>query len=275
MRTRVISGIGIAVVLVTCVLLGATTFGLLLGICSLIAVNELSKAVGIHDSDKKCNILEAIMYISTIMIYLVTYLSDRASTDKNIMIVMIASILAILAVFVFAYPKYHTTKIACAIFIVFYAPLMLSFGYRVEAYSSHPIVMTALLFAVTCVSDVGAYFVGVNLGKHKLAPVLSPKKSIEGSVGAIIITTIVCALIGFVLGNNGIIGAGNTLIFAVIGALGSVISQIGDLAASAIKRNYDIKDYGKLIPGHGGIMDRVDSWIVVFPIIYFLIDWIK
>jgi phosphatidate cytidylyltransferase len=108
------------------------------------------------------------------------------------------------------------------------------------------------------------------IGKHKLAPVLSPKKSIEGSIGGIVGSAIVGAIFGTYLDNT--LGLNNfTLILAIVGGVGSVISQVGDLAASAIKRNHDIKDYGKLIPGHGGIMDRFDSVIFTAPITYFMI----
>ena len=128
------------------------------------------------------------------------------------------------------------------------------------------------IFLVPCISDISAYFVGSTLGKHKLAPVLSPKKSIEGAVGAVIVTSIASSIYAAALSAAGLIGNKLTLLFAIIGALGSVISQIGDLAASAIKRNYSVKDYGRLIPGHGGIMDRIDSWLVVMPIIYIMLE---
>ncbi len=108
------------------------------------------------------------------------------------------------------------------------------------------------------------------VGRHKLAPVLSPKKSVEGSVGGIVGSALAGALFGYYL--DAVLGTGQlTLLLAAVGGVGSVISQIGDLAASAVKRNYDIKDYGNLIPGHGGIMDRFDSVIFTAPITYFLI----
>ncbi len=115
-----------------------------------------------------------------------------------------------------------------------------------------------------------AYLTGVMVGRHKLAPVLSPKKSVEGSVGGIVGSALAGALFGYYL--DAVLGTGQlTLLLAAVGGVGSVISQIGDLAASAVKRNYDIKDYGNLIPGHGGIMDRFDSVIFTAPITYFLI----
>ena len=101
-----------------------------------------------------------------------------------------------------------------------------------------------------------------------MVPVLSPKKSIEGAIGGVLGSTIIGAIYGLVLGN--IIDKFLVVAFAIICAAGAVISIFGDLAASAIKRNYDIKDYGKLIPGHGGILDRFDSMIFVAPIVFYV-----
>ena len=107
-----------------------------------------------------------------------------------------------------------------------------------------------------------------------MSPKLSPKKSIEGAVGGVIGSALVGGLYGYFIVENVVSEQQITWIFAVIGAVGAVISQIGDLAASAIKRNHNIKDYGHLIPGHGGIMDRFDSVIFTAPMIYSLALWL-
>ena len=119
-----------------------------------------------------------------------------------------------------------------------------------------------------CIRD-SAYCVGMLIGKHKMAPVLSPKKSVEGGIGGIVGAALIGVLYALAINKWGGAGVG-VAEFAIIGAAGGAISQIGDLAASAIKRNYNIKDYGKLIPGHGGILDRFDSVIITAPLIYFL-----
>ena len=107
------------------------------------------------------------------------------------------------------------------------------------------------------------------IGKHKMAPVLSPKKSVEGGIGGILGAALIGVLYALAINHWG--GAEvSVLTYAIIGAAGGAISQIGDLAASAIKRYHNIKDYGKLIPGHGGILDRFDSVIFTAPIIYYL-----
>ena len=109
------------------------------------------------------------------------------------------------------------------------------------------------------------------IGKHKMSPKLSPKKSVEGAVGGVAGAALLGAIYGAAIsGKMG--GSGHILSFALICAVGGLISMVGDLAASAIKRNHGIKDYGKLIPGHGGILDRFDSVIFIAPVIYYLVQ---
>ena len=118
-------------------------------------------------------------------------------------------------------------------------------------------------------SDIFAYFTGFLIGKHKLAPVLSPKKTIEGAVGGLIGAGVVCALFACL-----VIGGftwTTAIEFFVIGAIAGGISQCGDLTASAFKRKMGIKDYGNLIPGHGGIMDRFDSVIFTAPFVFIFV----
>lgn len=274
MLQRTISGVGIAVVLFVSVYFSDIPFGVLLLLCSLIAVYELSKAVGIHAKAGLVNALEVVMYIATVVIYSLVYVCDYSDIDKWTLYVLLATLLALMSVYVFTFPKYHCNQVMAAMAIVIYAPLLLSFGYRIRAYAEYQLPMTALIFIIACGSDVFAYFVGTFLGKHKLAPKLSPKKSIEGSVGAIILTGLACFIYASVLSNMSLIDEIYIPYIVVLGFVGSIISQIGDLMASAIKRNFEIKDYGNLIPGHGGIMDRVDSWLVVMPLIYVLLVYL-
>lgn len=119
-----------------------------------------------------------------------------------------------------------------------------------------------LVFVVAWMCDTFAYFTGRLFGKHKLAPELSPKKTIEGSIGGIVFASLGCLLYGLIVELAFGLQA-NYLVLLAIGLFGSVIAQIGDLWASLIKREYGIKDYSKLLPGHGGIMDRFDSILAV------------
>ena len=127
-----------------------------------------------------------------------------------------------------------------------------------------------MIFISSWICDTCAYAVGILFGKHKLAPVLSPGKSVEGALGGIVGSALVGALYAYFLVEKVVSEQEVTWVFVLISAAGAVISQVGDLAASAVKRNHEIKDYGKLIPGHGGVMDRFDSVIFTAPMIYFL-----
>ena len=129
---------------------------------------------------------------------------------------------------------------------------------------------TGYLFVWTVVlaafgSDIAAYFTGMKFGKRKLAPNLSPKKTIEGAYGGVIGATVLCLIFSLIFAREYILQC------ILIGAVGGAVSQAGDLTASAFKRKMKIKDYGNLIPGHGGIMDRFDSVIFVAPFVYYLV----
>ena len=119
-------------------------------------------------------------------------------------------------------------------------------------------------------NDTLAYCTGMLIGKHKMSPILSPKKSIEGLIGGIVGAAILGGLYGMYLNTYIRFSFNPVTMFPVICGLGGAISVIGDLAASAIKRDSGIKDYGTLIPGHGGILDRFDSIIFIAPVIYYL-----
>ena len=151
---------------------------------------------------------------------------------------------------------------------VFYVAVMLSYIYQIRI-EVGGVFKVWLVFICAWGCDTCAYCVGMLIGKHKLAPILSPKKSIEGGIGGILGAALIGVLYGLAINYWGN-AAADILEYAIIGAVGGAISQIGDLAASAIKRYHNIKDYGKLIPGHGGILDRFDSVIFTAPIIFYL-----
>ena len=119
-----------------------------------------------------------------------------------------------------------------------------------------------LVFIASWVTDTGAYFAGKTLGRHKLIPEVSPKKTIEGSIGAVIGTGLTMLLYGLIVSLVTDLTP-NYLVLAISGPILSLVGQIGDLFASLLKREHGIKDYGNLMPGHGGIMDRFDSILAV------------
>ncbi len=265
-KSRLISGILLVVLALVTVGSGGYILAATLWLISLIAFRELCLACKIQQQGKKQNTLEVVGYIFTTLYYI-----DMAVLKNYHLMIMIAimALVILLVVYVFKFPKYHANQIMSTYFAFIYAPVLFSFVYLTRELE-YGVYFVWVIFISSWISDTCAYCVGMLFGKHKLAPVLSPKKSIEGSIGGIAGSAIVGALFGYFIVEQVITSAQVTWVFALIGGCGSVVSQIGDLAASAIKRNYDIKDYGKLIPGHGGIMDRFDSVLITAPIIYFM-----
>jgi phosphatidate cytidylyltransferase len=128
-------------------------------------------------------------------------------------------------------------------------------------------VLIWLPFLTAWFTDSAAYFTGISIGKHKLSPAISPKKTIEGALGGIIGSSLLTTIFGVLISKyNSNIGIFD---FIIIGLLCGIFSQLGDLAASYIKRYANLKDFGKLIPGHGGILDRFDSILFTMPVVYY------
>jgi len=182
---------------------------------------------------------------------------------------LVLMFLACMFVYVFRFPKYHADQVMTVFFCAFYPGVLFSFLYLTRELT-WGVYLVWLIFISSWICDTCAYLTGMAIGRHKLAPVLSPKKSIEGSIGGVAGSALVGALFAWIfllpLTNQ----PETVWAVALISAAGAVISQVGDLAASAIKRDHQIKDYGKLIPGHGGIMDRFDSVLFTAPVIYYL-----
>lgn len=265
-KSRLISAIILVILALATVISGGYVLAATLWFTSVIAFHELCLACKIQEEVKKQNTLEVVGYI-----FISLYYVNMAVLKNNQLMIMIAvmALIVLLMVYVFRFPKYHANQVMSTYFSFIYAPVLFSFVYLTRELE-YGVYFVWVIFISSWISDTCAYCVGMLFGKHKLAPVLSPKKSIEGSIGGIVGSAIVGALFGYFVAERVITEQQVTWIFALIGAIGSVVSQIGDLAASAIKRNYNIKDYGNLIPGHGGIMDRFDSVLVTAPMIYFL-----
>ncbi len=265
-KSRLISGIILVILAFVTVIAGGGILAAVLWLISIIAYHELCKVCKVQIKEKEMNYLEVVGYGSIILYYATMILWE----NHMYMAWMVSmSFIAHLFVYVFSFPRYHVTQVMGSFFSFIYAPVMFSFLFLTRQLE-YGVYFVWMIFISSWISDTCAYCVGVLVGKHKLAPSLSPKKSVEGSLGGIAGSVIVGALFGFFIVEKVITDQQVTWIFALIGGIGSVVSQIGDLAASAIKRNYEIKDYGNLIPGHGGIMDRFDSIIVTAPMIYFL-----
>lgn len=149
-------------------------------------------------------------------------------------------------------------------------PIILSFAFSALAglyLRQNGLFYLLLLLNFSSICDCGAYFTGVSIGKHKLCPEISPKKTVEGAVGGIVSSIIVSIILCFAMNNTD-----KLLSVALTTTLFCVVGMCGDLFASVIKRSVGIKDYGKLIPGHGGILDRFDSILLIAPVLLFCVE---
>ncbi len=182
-----------------------------------------------------------------------------------------AFLILLLAVYVLSFPKFKSEQVTTVFFGFFYVAVTLSYIFLVRMLPGGAYTVW-LIFIGSWGAATMAYLVGRKIGRHKIVPVLSPKKSLEGFIGGIVGAVLIGVIYALIFKNSLTDTFPNPVLsFAVIAGVSSIVSMIGDLAASAIKRDKDIKDYGKLIPGHGGILDRFDSVIFIAPIVYYLL----
>lgn len=247
------------------VLVTLTTFlspGIITAICliaiSFVALYEFLRLQKIQKSP-----FLVLNYLGTVGLYVVLYFGKQ----QYILPLLIILTLVSLAIYVNLYPKYSHENLASAMFAFVYISLMLSYVFQLHELEAG-ILLCFFILISSWGNDVFAYLVGSAVGKHKCTPKISPNKSVEGFIGGII----GAGLLGFVYGIlfRKMIPL-SSFSCAVIAAIGSIPGDIGDLVASAIKRDNQIKDFGKLIPGHGGMVDRIDSVLFTAPIIYYLV----
>ena len=258
-KTRLISGIILVIILLATVGLGGYLLWVVLAAASLIGLSELYHVVKIRR-----RLPGFVGYGATLVFYILLIIGK----PNLILPLLVLLLMSLMGVYVFTYPAYKTPQIVTAFFGVFYVAVMLSYVYQTRSLPQGKIFVW-LIFLSSWGCDTCAYCVGMLIGKHKMAPILSPKKSVEGGVGGIVGAALLGVIYGICVNHFAAAGI-NVALCGLICGVGGAISQIGDLCASAIKRNYDIKDYGTLIPGHGGILDRFDSVIFTAPIIYYL-----
>ena len=265
MKTRIISGVIIGLVLAAVLIPGGYVLSATLLAVSCISYFELTRATGVHENGKKINALEACGYISII----VHYIQMMVVKDYSYYIFsLMFAFFLIMVCYVISFPRFTATSAITAFFCFVYAPVNMSFVYllRIRPYGNY----LAWIPFIAWVCDTCAYFVGRAFGKHKLVPKLSPKKTVEGAIGGVLGAVLVGVIFGYILYSRETHDLLTIVALILITFVGSIIAQLGDLLASGIKRDHNIKDYGNLIPGHGGIMDRFDSVIFVIPCIYFL-----
>lgn len=261
--TRLISGIILVILSLITVSLGGPVLAVTLLFISLVGMYELYHIFKIERSP-----LGIVAYITAMLYYVIIYMG----LPEYIVPLLVVFFLAIMLVYVFSFPDFVSEQIMCSFFGLFYVAVLMSYLYQTRSMADG-IYVVWLIFLSSWGCDTCAYCVGMLIGKHKMAPKLSPKKSVEGGVGGIVGAALLGAIYGAIFQSSMTALNHAALQCAIICAVSGAISQVGDLAASAIKRNHNIKDYGKLIPGHGGILDRFDSILFTAPIIFYLADW--
>ncbi|HHX56175.1 MAG TPA: phosphatidate cytidylyltransferase [Clostridiales bacterium] len=263
-KDRLIGSIFVLLFTITFVVIGGEVlfFGLL--VISLIGMMELYRTLKLNKTS-----FGILGYVAAIAYYLFIYFNVN-----NHLFLLIIFLLLTMFAYVITFPKYNIEQVSFVFIGLFYVAVMLSFIYRVRILDGGAYLVW-LIFIGAWGSDTSAYCVGSLIGKRKFLPRLSPKKSLEGCIGGIVGAALIGFVFGLIFENEFAYFSNPKLLFAIISACASVISQLGDLAASAIKRNNNIKDYGKLIPGHGGVLDRFDSIIFVAPVVYYFIIYIR
>ncbi len=144
------------------------------------------------------------------------------------------------------------------------------FGTLTRVYADFGVYYVLMVFVCAWTTDSGAYFTGRAIGRHKLIPKVSPKKTVEGAIGGVVTSLVCCWIYTFILNCVTVSDLGFVTV-TIVSLVASLCSQLGDLVASAIKRDCDVKDFGNLLPGHGGLLDRFDSVMYITPVIYYIL----
>ena len=278
MKERVITSIGIGVVVIPILIFSRyIVYPIFLGLLAAIAVWELLRVFGF---EKRYEIsVPSYMVAGLLPIFAHDFFTGGKTGDYILVLgaVIFTFLLYLVAACVVGKElimrknaekddskKQHILEFGdvAAVFIsVTYVTVSFT-SMALTRYMKNGVYIFALVFVAAWMCDIFAYFTGRFFGKHKLAPHLSPKKTVEGSIGGIIFAILGCMLYGFAVSKASGLSA-NYLVLALLGLVLSIISQIGDLWASLIKREHGVKDYSRMLPGHGGVMDRFDSILAI------------
>ena len=264
LKTRVVSATVLVALLLLVTFTSAWIFSVAVSVISFVVLRELLLTFKMNTKPA----LLIIDYIATIAL-LVTVLVQRQVSGVFYLILSLF-IMAALTVSVIHHQKVSFSDVCASIFAVIYAVLFL-LPLSFMRHQENGLALVFLAFIGAWIPDTAAYFVGCMIGKHKLIEAISPKKTIEGSVGAIVGSVVGFLLYGALLSSMGYYVDFFGLV--ILSLLCGVVAQLGDLSASLIKRTYQAKDFSNLIPGHGGLLDRVDSLFFVAPIVYYFISF--
>lgn len=265
MKVRIITGVvAVALFIPICIFSEYIVFPIAMAILCAIGVFEIAKCLNFH----KNLIITIPMYIVALCLPIIRY-KHIIPTDSKFLIIAMACAFVVL-IYVLAYATFKKNRENLSEIMMLYG----MFVYVVGCFSAIVMVryssdgvgnfMYLLIFMGAWVSDTFAYFTGKFIGKHKLIPSVSPKKTVEGAIGGIVFTLIAFVVFGIIVRHYFSVQV-PIYQFCILGIVLPIVSQIGDLIASCVKRQYGIKDFGKVFPGHGGVLDRFDSVMLVAP----------
>ena len=264
MKVRLLTSLGILVLGLPLLLLSKfIIYPLGLALVSTVCSWELLRVFGMH---KRWAISVPTLIMAPVMPFLTFYefLPREKHTSYLLALAMVifAYLLYLAAVAVLAHGQISYSSVAAVFMSISYVVVSFT-ALGLLRYMENGVFFFELVFIGAWVSDAMAYFTGRLFGKHKLCPEISPKKTVEGSIGGIIFDVLACLLYGFIVEFFFPTLDANYLVLGVCGLVLSVVSQMGDLWASLIKRERGVKDYSRILPGHGGILDRFDSCLPI------------
>lgn len=263
MKTRVISGVIFVLVLVLIMFVDNPLVDTLLVVgLSLIGIYEYNRAF----KNAGYRPISWVGYLGCLTIFTMGGIIDDPSKVVLIKIGIPALLIAIFMYIILANLNRTIIDVAITVFSLLYIPFMFSFIKLILMMPDGRFYIW-LVFLGAFASDTFAFLVGSKIGRTKLCPDISPKKTVEGSIGGILGVVISYIILTYV--GNMYFGLNLNIWYIIIaGVIAGIAGQFGDLSASAIKRYCGVKDFGNLIPGHGGILDRFDSILFVAPVIY-------
>ena len=263
LKRTITAVIGVIILVGACFLSETVVFPILIGLMALLGVYEMLGCVGM----RKNFIVSLCLYVMTLSVTILSQTIERHSIFFAAYSSFLFCILLILfAVAVFSEGKIPVDKVCISFTTCAY--VITGFISIIQLrYMRNGNITYLLVFIAPWVTDTFAYFCGRLFGRHKLIPSVSPKKTIEGSIGGTIFCVLGCIAYRYILTFLGHEELPALWIFAALGFVVSIVSQIGDLIFSLIKRRYGLKDYGVIFPGHGGVLDRFDSVIATAPLL--------
>ncbi len=266
LKQRLIFGIlGIMLALGVLIFCSEKVIGVCVGVIALIGIYEFYKVNSLF-KNKSVSVYAGFIFSALIFAATVFY---EGIIDKYLMLILTAYVFVLMLLLVLCHSKCTFKDAALSFLGTIYITFFFLHIIFIRC-SNLGYLNIWLIFISAWATDTFAYFAGRLLGKHKLCPSISPKKTVEGAVGGVIgCIVFICIYVFFCVKYAGV--NANYLYAVVFAVLTAVASQLGDLAASCIKRENNVKDYGNLIPGHGGILDRFDSALLISPLVYYFI----